>query len=199
MLDFSEQMLNLARSRMPLEAASRVTYVQADVLQADFQSRTFDLILCLGVLAHVESAARLLSRLGSLLAPGGTLILQNFDAIHPISYLHRALVNLRMRLSSSEYRVNLISDRELIALAANYGLVRKDDFRYLMQLPGMGKVLSPERGYRLITAAFGTVDRNRRRPFGNDVISFFSSRHRSPQGFPGSGRLDPGRYAEPRD
>jgi 2-polyprenyl-3-methyl-5-hydroxy-6-metoxy-1,4-benzoquinol methylase len=52
MLDLSWAMLERARANTPPEYRSRVDYVNADLL--DFEAeRPYDVVLCIGVLAHV--------------------------------------------------------------------------------------------------------------------------------------------------
>src|SRR3979409_1657726 len=55
LLDISDAMLSRARSRVPTELISRATFVNQDFMEVPFEEKTFDLLICVGVLAHVAS------------------------------------------------------------------------------------------------------------------------------------------------
>jgi SAM-dependent methyltransferase len=75
-VDFSTPLLDLARAR---QLGVQCQFVEADILDEAWNPATgFDLIVVLGVLHHVPSIAlrkRLLAKLATALAPGGTLAL----------------------------------------------------------------------------------------------------------------------------
>lgn len=61
------------------EAAGRMDFVQADV--RDFRpGRTFDVVLCSGLLYHLDDPAAYIGELGKLTAPGGLLYLDTHVA-----------------------------------------------------------------------------------------------------------------------
>jgi SAM-dependent methyltransferase len=55
LLDVSPGMLSMARSRVPEELSSRAKFVNQDFMQVPFEKNFFDLVICVGVLAHVVS------------------------------------------------------------------------------------------------------------------------------------------------
>lgn len=71
-LDFSSQMVRLAQERS--RDFSQIEYIQADVLQHNFQNQQFDCIAAIATLHHIPMRAALLL-LKDLLKPGGTLLI----------------------------------------------------------------------------------------------------------------------------
>jgi 2-polyprenyl-3-methyl-5-hydroxy-6-metoxy-1,4-benzoquinol methylase len=55
LLDISRNMLSVARSHIPAAFSDQVQLVNDDFMHAELGPQAYDLILCLGVLAHVDS------------------------------------------------------------------------------------------------------------------------------------------------
>jgi len=79
LVDLSPRMLDRAISAIDPEKRQRVQMVQNDLLEAELEEPGFDVILCIGVLAHVESLDAAIGRLSRLLLPGGRLLIQFSD------------------------------------------------------------------------------------------------------------------------
>lgn len=85
-VDMAPSVIGRARSRLP-----EVRFECGDFHALDLGRASFDLVLCLEVLSHVEDQARFLDRCASLLRPGGQLILctqnrpvlERWDAVAP--------------------------------------------------------------------------------------------------------------------
>jgi 2-polyprenyl-3-methyl-5-hydroxy-6-metoxy-1,4-benzoquinol methylase len=85
--DISSEMLKLARAAAVEHGLSdRIHFIKMDLEFAAFQPRSFDAILLLEVLLHLERPDRVLSHLFEALAPGGLLIVTTNGA-NPISRL----------------------------------------------------------------------------------------------------------------
>lgn len=82
--DISDQMLNIAKTRMAeLPASTVVHYQLGDVFKYKPNLGVkFDVILCLGLLAHTGSLQTLLMHLRSMLSADGKIILQSSLANH---------------------------------------------------------------------------------------------------------------------
>src|SRR5262249_11027054 len=78
-VDASPGMLEIARAAVPVEARDRVSAICGDVLEVPL-SGTFDLVLCVGLLAHVPEWERVLGRIASVLVPSGHALIQLTDA-----------------------------------------------------------------------------------------------------------------------
>ena len=63
-MDLSASMLLIARSNVPPEFAANVQVRNEDFMTAPFDLASFDLIICVGVLAHVDCPDELLKEDG---------------------------------------------------------------------------------------------------------------------------------------
>jgi len=73
-LDVSPRMIALARART--DPRLRIEYRHADVMTADLPERTFDLVVSVAVVHHLPLDV-IVPRVARLVAPGGTLLLQD--------------------------------------------------------------------------------------------------------------------------
>src|SRR5260370_27294974 len=104
-------------------------------MSADLQFQSYDLILCLGVLAHVDSPTNVIARIVSLLQPNGSVIVQNFDFHHPVGYLFDRYSTLRNVLLRTPYTLNRLSVAELVEMFGNQGRQLFAAYRYNMPAP----------------------------------------------------------------
>ncbi len=74
-LDFSTAMLEHVKESIPREFQNHATLLQANVEDYNF-SEKFDIILCVGVLAHVRDTDKILNKIESILKPEGLAIFQ---------------------------------------------------------------------------------------------------------------------------
>jgi SAM-dependent methyltransferase len=136
LVDFSQAMLHQARQAATPPSGGRVQYVQADVLEWETDT-LYDVVLCIGVLAHVDSSDRLLERVAAATRPGGRCILQITDGGRPLGWLLTRYARLRQR---EGYRLNELTRQQLLSLAAKYGLIPIAARRYGLILPGTGRL-----------------------------------------------------------
>jgi ubiquinone/menaquinone biosynthesis C-methylase UbiE len=165
LLDLSAPMLAAAKERVPRDRADDVKLVDCDFMSAWFGG-SFDLVLCMGVLAHVDDPARAVRKLCSLVAPSGTLLIQNSDAKHPIERLLRRYGSVRNRhgyATASYATAALATDLE------EHGFRIIETYRYSPPLPGMARLLSDDALYRLTLAIFGDTS-NRLASLGSECL-----------------------------
>lgn len=173
LLDVCGAMLGLAEANVPRPLADRVTSLHADVMSAPLASHSYDLILCLGVLAHAESPNQLVGRMASLLRPGGTLILQFTDSRH---WVGRAMSLYRRACNASRppaYRLNVLSAAAVLSLSASSGLGLVRAYRYSSPPPGAHRVFSQQTLYTAIRGLHGSAVQNRNAWLGNEYICQF--------------------------
>ena len=85
-----------AQEEYSLEILERANYVHDDILR--FETRElYDVVLCVGVLAHVPDTEALVGRIACLLKPGGRCVLQFTDAARFLSKLLHWLLAFRRR------------------------------------------------------------------------------------------------------
>ena len=173
LLDISTQMLSRARSRVPIDLSSHVKVVNQNFMEAPFEEATFDLVICVGVLAHVPSPSEVVAKIVSILKPGGTLILECTDAFHFMGRINRLSNALAWHFNPPKYKPNLLSAKVTLRIAENEGLKLTSSFRYSLPLPGVGRLFSPAGLYRTTRFMFGDVMRNHNQWLGNQFIYCF--------------------------
>jgi ubiquinone/menaquinone biosynthesis C-methylase UbiE len=173
LLDISDAMLSRARSRVPEDLIPRATFVNQDFMEVPFEEKAFDLLICVGVLAHVASPSKVIAKLASLLTPGGTLILECTDGFHFMGRISRVRNRVAWIFRPPKYKLNVLSAAEILAMAQREGLRLTNEFRYALPLPGLSHLLSSASSYRLARSLFGDVQHNHNRWLGNQFIFSF--------------------------
>ena len=86
LVDFSHQMMAKAKENTPLPLRDNVEYMIGDIAALDPRLK-FDLIICVGVAAHVQSVEQLLSKLSALVSDEGHLVFQFTDSRSLLGWL----------------------------------------------------------------------------------------------------------------
>ena len=73
-------MLSIALSNVPPDLKQNVQPVNHDFLRANLEPHSSDLIICLGLLAHVDSPKHVIDKIARLLSPNGIVIMQSTDS-----------------------------------------------------------------------------------------------------------------------
>jgi len=170
LVDVSSAMISMAQTNVPTELADNVQLLNKDLMVAHLEPQAYDLILCLGVLAHVDSTSATLARIASLLRPGGSLILEFTDAFHPIGLLNVLYHKLRVTLRPPAYSLNLLSHRDVFAMLETANLTVVSAYRYGMWLPLLHKLFSQHTLYHAVRTIFGTAEKSRNAFLGNAYI-----------------------------
>ncbi len=104
-VDISPAMIGMAERRMrsflPAAVAEKVAFIKSDVFEFlnGIESKQFDLVLCLGLIAHTGRLEELLQNLASALAADGKIVLQS-------SLLNHWGTRFVRRLSGRRYERN---------------------------------------------------------------------------------------------
>jgi SAM-dependent methyltransferase len=136
LLDASREMLRRARENEPPHAACRIRYVHADARRWKPDS-SYDVVLCIGVLAHVRPVQSILAVAAGATKSGGRCVLQITDVDRPLGWLLTRYSRFRRR---GTYQLNELSASSLIAMAASYGLRPTAARRYGLLLPLSGRL-----------------------------------------------------------
>lgn len=125
--DLSDEVLARAQKRVP-----EVNFVAGDFMELDFEPGTFDVLVALEVLSHIADQPAFVSKLASLLRPGGHLmlatqnrfVLERFNDIPP-----PGAGQLRQWVDRHELRTLLQAEfdvKEIFSVSpkANKGLMR---------------------------------------------------------------------------
>jgi SAM-dependent methyltransferase len=171
LMDISSSMVATATANVPSEHVANVTVRREDFAVATFDQEPFDLILSLGVMAHVDSPDEFLNKTRSLLRPGGSLILEFTDAFHVVGKIGRVWGWARELFAPAKYATNKLSYDQVAKLLENNRLRIVSTFRYSrVPIPGFNTIVSHPREYCFMKALFGSAKRNRNAWLGNEYI-----------------------------
>ncbi len=126
---------------------AELEFVQSDVFNFKPSDSRFDLLLCLGLIAHTGRLDILLPRLKSMLPPGGRIILQTTLTDHLGTRMLRALTS-RRELSKRGYRISWFSERDITVACRNAGLQILETRRTSLGIP-FGDRLWPWANFQL--------------------------------------------------
>jgi SAM-dependent methyltransferase len=140
LVDFSESMLERARRRIPPGSTSRVDIVRSDIL-GFAPGRRFDVVLCLGVLAHLPSARDGFAKIAALVEPGGMAIVQVTDAGTLLGRLASSAQRLNTRAGRTRsHQLQPASVSDLEQWGREAGLTMQDVRRHGVIAPGAGRL-----------------------------------------------------------
>lgn len=126
-VDLSPRMLALAQQRMAMDLKEvrieKVEFKSSDIFEfaAQPQAEPFDLILCLGLIAHTGRLDTLLAGLKKLLTPDGKILLQSTLLDHAGTKITRALTSERYYRRQG-YRISYFRHQDIVQTASNAGL-----------------------------------------------------------------------------
>jgi 2-polyprenyl-3-methyl-5-hydroxy-6-metoxy-1,4-benzoquinol methylase len=187
LLDVSENMLARAMSQVSPALQQNVETIHQEFLSAALEPGSYDLITCIGVLAHVTEPELVISKLVSLLEPGGLLILECTDSENfTIELTMLADWVRRPFRKANTYRTRLNSASHVIAIAQQAGLTLVSTYRYNQALPLMGKVFSQNALRQIILWIFGTTKTNRNAWLGKECLFLFQKASHDSSGSPSS-------------
>ncbi len=139
LVDSSTGMLELAMRSVPPNAASRVHCQRVDL--ADFEpQRQYDIVLCIGVLAHVPSPAATLRQIARLVGPNGTAVIQITDDAYFLGRMtHRLGAFRRRHIDSSVHALNHMTLESVRTEFLEAGLKFSSSYRYVF-VPGLRRL-----------------------------------------------------------
>ena len=121
-VDVSPSMLQSARELLTSQIKNvEIEFVQSDVFNFMPSGSRFDLILCLGLIAHTGRLDILLPHLKSMLTPDGRIILQTTLTDHFGTRIVRALTS-RSELEKRGYTISWFSQRNIADACDRAGL-----------------------------------------------------------------------------
>jgi SAM-dependent methyltransferase len=176
LMDLSSNMVARAKANVPEQFTDRVEVRNENFASAEFDAQTFDLIMSVGVMAHVDSPDEFLQKIKSLLPPGGHLILEFTDAFHFVGRIGRFWGWLKELIAPATYATNKLSYAVVSQLLDRNKLKAISTFRYSrVPLPGFNVLVSHANEYKLMKAFFGSSAKNRNAWLGNEYIFLLKS------------------------
>jgi len=149
-VDISSAMLQSAKELLSSQITNtELEFVHSDVFNFKPPDSRFDLVLCLGLIAHIGRLDVLLPHLKSMLAPGGRIILQTTLTDHLGTRIVRALT-ARRELARSGYRIFWFSQQDIADACHAAGLRIVEIRRHSLGIP-FGDRLWPWANFQLET------------------------------------------------
>jgi len=176
LLDLSSNMLSIALSKVPPVLRNDVQAINQEFLSANLAPRSFDVIICLGFLAHVDSPKAVIAKIAQLLRPNGIVIMQSTDSSglpSRLGILYRCVLEAFGRMN---YRYTLTNSAQVIEMFVGCGLKLSNIYRYsLPGLPGIDRVFSQQSLYKCVRLAHGSAENNYNTWPGKECIYLFES------------------------
>jgi ubiquinone/menaquinone biosynthesis C-methylase UbiE len=170
LLDLSNKMLNLARQGVPPERVGDVDFVEGNFLEADLQPASFDLVLCIGVLAHVDSVQAAIAKVSQLVKPGGWVVLEFTDSFHFWGLQVVIYQKLLKLLRPEPYALNRLRRRQVMGICRENGLITSALYRYGLPPIGLSNLADQGQRYKMVRTLFGPSAKNRNAWMGNQFI-----------------------------
>jgi ubiquinone/menaquinone biosynthesis C-methylase UbiE len=170
LLDISNNMLAIAKGRIPAERASDVEVINAPLLESNLEPESFDLVLCIGVLAHVDSPAAVVAEIARISKPGACVILEFTDSFHfwnVPTFMYYGILRL---FRSSTWALNRLKNADITEGCRMKGLSPVALYRYGLPPAGSHKIVGQDEMYRMTRYLFGASDQNRNAWMGNEYI-----------------------------
>jgi 2-polyprenyl-3-methyl-5-hydroxy-6-metoxy-1,4-benzoquinol methylase len=173
LVDISSNMLAIAEKNVGEAAKHKVILLNKDIFETDLPPGSYDLVICLGLLAHIESPEQLLNKIISLVKPGGLLILQNTNSKHFYSHLIGLYLGFKSLVGKQPYKLNKVPAKLIERIAAKNNLQLLKCYRYNQSFLGLSNLFSNEKKYNLTCGFFGTAAKPRNQSMGSDYTYLF--------------------------
>ena len=148
LVDISENMLNLAKKKLLPYAASNVRFVQSSIEEFNTNEK-YDLIIGIGILAHVASVEDTIKKISCFLNDNGRCIIQISDSEQQFTKLlgkyNQILDTLFIRHG---YKRNAMSLSGISRICRDNGLNIEKILRYSLLFPGMISIIPNEMLYK---------------------------------------------------
>ncbi len=173
LVDFSKNMIALSKEMAEEEKIENVSFICGDIFETDFEDESFDLIISLGILAHLDDIDKFLNYIQSKVKSGGNVIIQNTNSTHFYSHLIRLYLGVRQLFGKDKYRLNKVPASRVEDSFQKAGFKLEKVFRYNQSFIGFSRLFSNDRKYQLTRKWFGDVNNNKNASLGSDYIYLF--------------------------
>ena len=138
LVDIAENMIAKVSQNIPPDLKNHVRLINDSFEKINLDEK-FDIILCIGVIAHIPDVPKLWEVIDKALSPGGLLIIETTPNPYPIGKLLLPYYYLRRKIFRQKptYAKNRLKVNNLISSAMHIGLKKVQEIRYSFPLPGM--------------------------------------------------------------
>lgn len=140
-VDLSDKMLDAAKQNTPDGLVQGFRYLNLDFIDY-IPDQAFDIILCIGVLAHVQSFNIAIKKLYSLLKPGGRCLIQFTDNNCRMGKIESLHYSLKKAVGGNIHPYSLLKLEypDVLHFVQSAGFNIANQCRYSLLLPGMGRL-----------------------------------------------------------
>jgi SAM-dependent methyltransferase len=132
LIDASPGMLDLARKNTPENVRNRVTHILSTLEDAPIQDGNYDIIIAMGILAHLNSWQDGVNILAKSIKKEGQVVIQISDSANP-------LVRSQLKPTGKRlHALNKIDFKSLVETCGQAGLILQTEKRYGFTVRGMG-------------------------------------------------------------
>ena len=170
LLDRSREMLSIAATQVPRHSIDHVRFQNEDFMDSDIRHESYDLIICVGVMAYIRDRTAFVRKLYSVLKPEGILIMECTDSAHFVSAINRVYEAVRIGLGGARFPTVTGSSADLLEILRKSGFVLTGSFRYSLVVPAIRRFVSQNFCYKAIRAVYGTFANNRAARLGNECL-----------------------------
>jgi ubiquinone/menaquinone biosynthesis C-methylase UbiE len=174
LVDFSENMIALTKEIAEKEGAQNVSFFCGDIFDTKFEDESFDLIISLGILAHIDDVDKFLNYIQRKVETGGRIIIQNTNSDHFYSGLIRLYLGVRKLFGKDKYTLNKVPASCVENSFKKAGFTCENVFRYNQSFVGFSKLFSNDKKYDLTRKWFGNAAKNKNASLGSDYIYLFT-------------------------
>ncbi|MEO8182827.1 MAG: class I SAM-dependent methyltransferase [Deltaproteobacteria bacterium] len=169
LVDPSRAMLTLARNSIPAQYTDSVRVVESTA--EDLLEEQYDVVICLGLLAHVQSAEGAFRKIAACVRPRGRCLVQITDHDRGIASLVRLFCSMRKLFQPcGRYAANVTTGSQLEQWSRQLHLTCLATKTYSIGVPGAGRVL-PQRW--LFNYAKLSLDSAAMAPLCSEVLRLF--------------------------
>jgi ubiquinone/menaquinone biosynthesis C-methylase UbiE len=173
LLDLSQNMLKIARSRVSAELSDNVEVLNEHFMHAQLEPGSYDLIICVGVLAYIDDEEAFVEKLASLVRPGGKLFTECTDKKHFMSWLTHIYDWVRNLFGKPRVSLAGHSGKNIADKFKQAGFQLAATYRYCSPPRPLRKLFNQDFHYRMIRSFFGNSAHNTAPWLGNECIFYF--------------------------
>jgi len=135
-MDYSKDVVGIDVNSAGIEIANMQNLICMDAANMGFSDNSFDKIVCLHTIEHVQEINRAFEEMSRVLKPSGSIILiYPFEIIRGMCAIGGALAMCSSVLKSRELHINKLSPRKINKLIAGNGLRPKGSMMFMDPWP----------------------------------------------------------------
>jgi len=142
LIDISQSMLTLAESRISkADSKQSLNFLCSDIFEHKPNGSTdYDVVLCVGLLAHIGNLDKLLEHLSAQISAGGSLILQSSLYNHIGTKITKAVSDRKFELAHG-YSLHYFTEKQILTTCLGHGFELESVTRYCLGVPFGDKLL----------------------------------------------------------